>query len=134
MAQSWRAICKRSNRSRLIHKHSDLSPRVPQRKTRSTKLYNIGTIIRKKENRQHKEGEIINYDPINQLYKVQYLDDEKHDYTHKEIKEMYKHEQKYSHQKYSRKPQIRALFTNTYDNNFNYSMFPPPKHQFGALA
>ena len=78
-------------------KRTDAVPRTGR--TRSTRLYDIGTIIRKRfPNHKHYEGEITAYDPINQLYRIQYLDGDAEDFTPAEVKRYYHIAQRYTQQ------------------------------------
>ena len=72
------------------------------RTTRRNKLHDKGTIVRKwfKEDHKHHEGEVTEYDHVNELYTIRYLDGTKDEYSKDEMKTHYKPEQKYSHQKY----------------------------------
>ena len=74
------------------------SPRVSRR----NRIHDAGTIVRKRfqEDQRIQEGEVIEYDQLNQLYKIRYLDNTTDDYTKDEMKTHYKPEQKYSHAKY----------------------------------
>ena len=70
---------------------------MARRPTRSTKTYNIGNIIRKRfSNHKYYEGEVTNYDPINKLYQIKYLDGDTEDFTPTERKQYYQHSQRYS--------------------------------------
>ena len=67
-------------------------PRVVRRTIRSTKTYDINTIIRKRfSNHKYYEGEVANYDPINKLYQIKYLDGDTEDFTTTEMKQYYQH-------------------------------------------
>lgn len=104
-------------------------PRVQQKTrnkpiTRNSTLHKIGTIVRKRFNRGHFEGEVVGYNNINGYYKIQYQDGDTEEYDANDMKKYYKHLQKYS-------PPAKALQITKepkYDTNFNYNLFPANKH------
>ena len=68
-------------------KHKQNRPATPpkvRRETRSTKTYD------------HYEGELTNYDPINRLYQIKYLDGDTEEFTPTEMKQYYHQSQRYS--------------------------------------
>ena len=68
-----------------------------RRSTRTSKTYDIGTIIQKRfPNYKYYKGEITNYDPINKWYKLQYIDGDYEEFTLAEVKQFYHPTQRYS--------------------------------------
>ena len=70
-----------------------------KRATRSTPtaLYPLGTIIRHKceiDNLYH-EGEVMMYDPTNNLYRIKYRDGDVDDFNYEEVTKYRKAKQKY---------------------------------------
>ena len=94
------------------------SPRV----TRHKRIHGAGTIVRKrfKEDQKIQEGEVTEFDQLNQLYKIRYLDNTTDDYTKEEMKIHYKPEQKYSHAKYKG----RALTAHQIANQLGLVVLP----------
>ena len=75
----------------------------PSRSTRALGHYKNGTIIRKRHNdNTYYEGEITSFDPISRLYEIKYENGVTAEYRPDEVKRIYKHEQKYSSQKYTK--------------------------------
>ena len=97
-------------------------PVSPPRVTRHNRIHGAGTIVRKrfKEDQKIQEGEVIEYDQLNQLYKIRYLDNTTDDYTKEEMKIHYKPEQKYSHAKYKG----RALTAHQIANQLGLVVLP----------
>ena len=104
-------------------------PRVPTRnrpvtRNKTRTIHKIGTIVRKRFNRDYYEGEVIGYNDNNGYYKIKYRDGDEEEYDANDMKKYYK-----QLQKYSPKPTTHtALATHgRYDTNFNYKLFPAIK-------
>ena len=73
---------QKSSRTNKHKQNRAATPPRVQRPTRSTNLYDIGTIIRKRfNNNKYYEGEVTNYDPINRLYQIKYLGGDSEEFT-----------------------------------------------------
>ena len=98
---------------------------VRQTRSRAAKTYDIGTIIRKRfSNRKYYEGEVTDYDPINQLYQIQYLDGDAEEFTPAEMKQYY-----YQPQRYSQKTEVNAAGGTLWDPELNKNVPLQRPHQ-----
>ena len=78
-------------------------------------MYDIGTLIRKRfPNKKEYEGEVVNYDPTNQYYRIKYLDGDTEDFTPQEMKQ-YLH----PYQRYSQKMEAKAAGGTIWDPELN---------------
>ena len=78
-------------------------------------MYDIGTIIRKRfPNKQYYEGEVTNYDPTNQYYRIKYLDGDTEDFTPQEMKDHY-----HPYQRYTQKAEANEAGGTIWDPELN---------------
>lgn len=65
-------------------------------RTRSSRVWNKGTIVRKRfGDEQYREGELVAYDPLTNSYLVRYLNGDTEEYTPNEVTKHYKENQSY---------------------------------------
>mmetsp|Transcript_18802 Transcript_18802/g.46677 ORF Transcript_18802/g.46677 Transcript_18802/m.46677 type:complete len:598 (-) Transcript_18802:251-2044(-) len=77
--------------------NDDVGESAMRRMVRSSSVYGIGTIVRKKFKGKYYEGKVVSYDSINKCYHIRYTDGDEDDFDEAEMKLYYKHDQRYSH-------------------------------------